>query len=53
MPIGGFEASRPVSGDHTDAAVAWPGRRIVELAGRQVRLRIDLQDADLFSFWFD
>lgn len=51
-PIDGFEASRPVSGDHTDTAVTWPGRRVGELAGRRVRLRVDLHDADLFSFWF-
>ena len=53
LPIDGFTASRPVSGDHTDVTVTWPERRIAQLAGRQVRLRIDLHDADLFSFWFE
>ena len=53
VPIEGFKASRPVSGDHTDVTVAWPERRIGELAERKVRLRVDLNDADLFSFWFE
>lgn len=51
-PIEGFEGSRRVSGDHTDVTVTWPDRQIGALAGQWVRLRIDLNDADIFSFWF-
>ena len=53
VPIEGFEASRPVSGDHTDVTVSWPDRQIGALAGQRLRLRIELHDADLFSFWFE
>ena len=53
VPIEGFGPSRPVTGDHTDVTVTWPGRQIGALAGQRVRLRIDLNDADLFSFWFE
>lgn len=53
VPIEGFEKSRPVSGDHTDATVSWPSRQIGELTGHKVRLRVDLNDADFYSFWFE
>ncbi|MFO0954037.1 MAG: exo-alpha-sialidase [Isosphaeraceae bacterium] len=53
--VHGFEASdaRPLQGDHLAASVSWPGADLASLAGRPVRLRFVLQDADVFSFRFE
>ncbi len=40
----------PVSGDHLDQPVSWKGGSLAPLAGRTVRLRFDLRDADLYAF---
>jgi len=51
----GWEAARctVVAGDHLRAQVAWPGRDFAELQGRKVRIRLHLQNADLYSFWVE
>ena len=45
----GFSAT--LTGDHTAAAVPW--EKVADLAGKPVRLRFTLQDADVFSFRFE
>jgi len=52
QPIPGYaiEDMEPIYGDCLDAAVAWSsGSDLSALAGRPVRLRFDLKDADLFA----
>ncbi len=54
-PIPGYEleASSPIYGDEISEAYSWQsGPDISELAGRPVRLRFLLQDADLYSYRF-
>ena len=42
----------PVSGDRTKIAVSWESVRDVSaLAGRPVRFRFSLRDAELYAFW--
>ena len=42
-----------MSGDHIEQAVRWPGgARVARLAGKPVRLRVALHDADLYSIRF-
>lgn len=48
------DACRPLDGDRVAAAVAWTGGgRLASLAGKDVRLRFLLKEADLFSFRFE
>lgn len=50
-PLPGY-TSAPVTGDRTDARVAWPaGRTLAGLKGQQFRLRFTLAGADLYSYW--
>ncbi len=54
-PIPGYSLADcdPQFGDQLDRVVSWrSGTDISRLAGRPVRLRIKLQDADLYSFRF-
>jgi hypothetical protein len=54
-PLTGFRASeaRAFKGDHVAAAFSWPDGDLAPLAGRAVRLRFALEDADVFSFHFE
>jgi hypothetical protein len=54
LPISGFSAGgcQPLSGDALEAAVAWKGSEVSQLAGSPVRLRFSLRNADVFSFRF-
>lgn len=45
----GFDDMDPLYGDELDAAVAWKGGELGALAGRALRLRFALKDADLFA----
>ena len=52
QPLPGFslEEMDPVFGDQLDAPVGWKtGGDLSGLRGRPVRLRVALQDADLFA----
>ena len=49
--IAGFEASKPISGNHLDTVVSWPKGRLEKLAGKNVCLRIKLRQAQLYSYW--
>ena len=55
-PISGFALADcyEVFGDTIDRVVAWKGdaSRLAELAGKPVRLRFALNDADLYAFRF-
>jgi hypothetical protein len=51
-PIPGFEKSRTITGDATDVEVTWP-RRAAPPVGRSVTLRISLERAALYSYWFE
>ena len=55
QPIEGFtlEDADEVFGDELDRSVTWNGKTDVsELAGRPIRLRITLSDADLYAVKF-
>ena len=55
-PVEGFGLadSGPIAGDEVSRAVAWKGGADVgRLAGRPVRLRFVLRDADVYSFRFE
>ncbi|MDB6169266.1 MAG: hypothetical protein JWM88_2130 [Verrucomicrobia bacterium] len=41
------------TGDHLRFELAWRGHELSELRGREVRIRIRLKDADLYSFWLE
>lgn len=52
-PFEGYalEDMAPLYGDRLDHPVTWrQGRRVDALAGRPIRLRLELRDADLFAF---
>ena len=54
-PIAGYrvEDSLPIFGDELDRVVSWKeGSDVGNLAGKTVRLRFILKDADLFAFQF-
>lgn len=56
-PIPGYEFERcePIVGDEIERTVEWSGdigHNVGGLAGKPVRLRFILEDADLFSFRF-
>ena len=53
-PLPGFtlDDCAPLVGDHIEQAVSWKGAALAALAGQPVRLRFELQDADLFSLRF-
>jgi hypothetical protein len=53
-PLRGFAARdcAPLRGDLLDAPVTWKGGGAGGLAGRPVRLRFELNDADLFALQF-
>lgn len=52
--IPGFDVSdcEPIKGDHVQATVTWKNGEVERLAGRPVRLRIELENADLYSMQF-
>ncbi|UCH36222.1 MAG: hypothetical protein JSV65_07675 [Armatimonadota bacterium] len=50
--IPGFEQSQPISGDRLDAEVNWRGDTWPSV-GQTVALRIALENASLYSYWFD
>ncbi|MEW6754328.1 MAG: hypothetical protein AB1505_25590 [Candidatus Latescibacterota bacterium] len=53
MPGYGLEDMEPVFGDTADGVVRWREREGVGgLAGRPVRLRVEVRDADLFALCF-
>ncbi|HUT73279.1 MAG TPA: hypothetical protein VM221_00405 [Armatimonadota bacterium] len=51
-PLPGCEQSLPVTGDALDAAVVWPQPASAPV-GRNVTLRITLQRASLYAYWFE
>ena len=53
-PLPGFtsEDCTPIIGDFIDRRVSWKGGDVSALAGKPVRLRIDLKDAALYSLQF-
>lgn len=56
QPLSGFSAGdcREIVGNELERVVTWKeGGKLVELAGKPVRLRFLLNDADLFSFRFE
>jgi hypothetical protein len=53
-PIAGFSLAdcEPIQGDLIDHNVKWKGGTLAPLASKPVRLRMELQDADLYAFQF-
>ena len=50
QPVPGYQ-SAPVKGNGIDLAVRRPeGRDLTALAGRQLKLRFELNDAEIFAF---
>jgi hypothetical protein len=42
----------PIQGDFIDHTVSWKGGDLTKLAGQPVRLRVELQEADLYALQF-
>ena len=53
LPGWGREDCHPVTGDQLSAELSWSGRDLSELAGKHVRIRFYLDNADLYSFWVE
>ena len=56
QPLSGFAAadSRRLSGDRLSATAAWStGEDLSKLAGQPIRLRLLLEDAEVFSLRFE
>ncbi|HYF35537.1 MAG TPA: hypothetical protein VD994_09635, partial [Prosthecobacter sp.] len=53
-PLQGFSSAdcTPITGDETDQIVQWKGGSLAALAGKTVKLKFDLQDADLYALQF-
>ena len=53
QPLPGFSAEhcRPLTGDSTAMPVIWETGALSELTAEPVRLRFDLETAQLYSFW--
>ena len=49
--IAGLKSSKPLTGNQLDQIVTWPGGAVA--AGRTLRLRITLRNAEIFSWWLD
>ena len=52
-PIVGPESSEPITGDVLDARVRWSKAIPPALRGRSIRLRITLQNADIYAYWWE
>lgn len=54
LPEWSYEGNVPFCGDSTDATVNWQGQRSLDaLKGRSIRLHFWLNQAELYSFWFE
>ena len=42
-----------IAGDQLRGELRWAGHNLSELAGKSVRIRFYLQEADLYSFWLE
>lgn len=53
-PLPGFALSdcQPIAGDFTDHTVMWMGGGLAPIANQPVRVRFELEEADLYSFRF-
>jgi hypothetical protein len=52
-PLPGYAVAdmKPLYGDELDAVISWKSKKnVADLAGKAVRIRFVMQDADLFSF---
>ncbi len=49
-----FDDSLPFSGDSLDAILTWEGHEtLASFPANALRLQFWLEDAELFSFWFE
>ena len=53
LPGWGLAQCQPLVGDHTRVELRWADRQLTELHGRSVRIRFQLMNADLYSFWLE
>lgn len=53
LPGWSREECDPVTGDQLSAELSWSGRDLAELAGKHVRVRFYVDDADLYAFWVE
>ena len=53
-PIEGFSLAEcePLQGDAIEMAVSWKGGALSEIAGKAVRVRLEVKQADVFAFRF-
>jgi len=42
----------PITGDFIDQSVTWKSGDVSSLAGKIVRMKVELKDADLYAFQF-
>lgn len=54
-PLDGFALSdcQPLQGDSIEQAVVWSGGKLSSLAGKPVRVRFEVNNADIYSFKFE
>jgi len=55
QPLEGYamDDCEPIFGDDLERAVPWKdGKDLASIAGRPVRLQLELRDADLYAFHF-
>ena len=53
IPNRGLEDCLPIRGDHLRVPVKWKtGSDVASLAGRPIRMKVEMQNANLFSFQF-
>jgi len=54
-PLDGFALSdcQPLQGDSIKQAVVWSGGKLSSLAGKPVRVRFEVNNADIYSFKFE
>ena len=45
--------SHPVNGDHPSVAVTWQYGNLQKFFSKEVQLRVTLDNADLYSYWFE
>jgi hypothetical protein len=53
-PDDGWNVSRPsqpIRGDHLDTVVQWPDSDMIHRVGKPISLRVQMRNADLYSFW--
>ena len=49
----GFEASAPITGDHTAVQMHFPGASVQSLIGQELRVRLHARNASIYAYWLE